>query len=226
MDRSTRRAAGHWGRIRTDVSFRAPADHSPKTNLGAGAPAVRELRELPHPGSLPNGDAPAEVGRRWGTLRAHGRRILSLRRGHDLGGRRSARAHVLQLLDLPPDRRAVVVLLADPGPGRRADADLSVGRQVARSPSLPDLRLHHALVAGRSGARSHGRQRAPDGARDRRGGAGPTVRRRRYVDVPRLALSPQSSTAAFVVVVSPCTTSPTFLPQPTVITITIRIHQP
>src|SRR3954465_13957207 len=117
----------------------------------------------------------------------HGRRILSLRRGHDLRGRRSARAHVLQLLDLPPDRRAVVVLLADPGPGRRPDGDLPVGRQVARSPSLRALRLHHALVAARSGARSHGRQRAPDGARDRRGGAGPTVRRRRYVDVPRVA---------------------------------------
>src|SRR5262249_35281311 len=96
--------------------------------------------------------------------------------------------HLLQLLDLPPDRRAVVVLLADPGPGRRPDGDLPVGRQVARSPSLRDLRLHHALVAARSGARSHGRQRAPDGSRDRRSGAGPTVRRRRYVDLPRLAL--------------------------------------
>jgi hypothetical protein len=52
---------------------------------------------------------PAEtLGRRCGTMRAYGRRILSLRRGHDLGGHRSARAHVLQLFDLPPDRRAVV----------------------------------------------------------------------------------------------------------------------
>jgi hypothetical protein len=43
-----------------------------------------------------------------------------------------------------------------PGPGRRPDGDLPVGRQVARSPSLRDLRLHHALVAARSGARRMG----------------------------------------------------------------------
>jgi hypothetical protein len=167
----------------------------PPGRAGPGPPSQRPVLGLPfaRSGSRWTAMRLPSSGRRCGTMRAHGRRILSLRRGHDLGGRRSTRAHVLQLLDLPPDRRAVVVLLADPGPGRRPDGGLPVGRQVARSPSLRDLRLHHALVADRSGARSHGRQRAPDGAHDRRGGAGPTVRRRRYVDVPRVALSPQWS---------------------------------
>jgi hypothetical protein len=134
------------------------------------------------------------------SARGYDRSILSLRRRHDLGvgGRRSARAHVLQLLDLPPDRRALVVLLADPGPGRRPDGDLPVGRQDARPPPLRDLRLHHALVAARSGARSHGRQRAPDGACDRRGGAGPTVRRRGHLEVPRVADGTGSDTSSQV----------------------------
>jgi hypothetical protein len=125
---------------------------------------------------------------RWcDTMCAHGS-VLSLRRGHDLGGDRAHGAHVLQLLDLPPARRAVVVLLAEARPRDRPDRDLSLGRRDARPPSLRDVRLHHALVAGRSRIRSHGRQRAADGTRGRRGRSGPAPRWSRHVAVPRLIL--------------------------------------
>lgn len=119
--------------------------------------------------------------------RTHAPRQLPLRRRQADASVHARGGDVLQLLAVPPHRRALGLLLVRHGPHRRPPREhdrLRPGRQDAAHDSLPDLRLCHALGADRCRA---GRQaRRPPGqlrSRAHRGRQGAQVRWRQQLEI-------------------------------------------